>query len=242
MPFRPPEPFTLSPDLLKAEVHRKKKTAATGLDGVSRKDFIGGGPKFLQSLVSLYDRACTDGQWPAQVLSGSVASLAKTPEAATVNQYRPITIFGFAYRCWASIHARVLLDSADTWADPGIFGNRKGYQAAHLWKELVHQIELAYSRGDALSGLTADIEKAYNCLPRWPIICAALFSGAPYAVLTGWIGAITGMKRHFKVQDSFSEGFTTSTGLAEGCALSCYGMLLLDHLFHVWLRFECPTV
>ena len=242
MPFRPPEPFTLSPDLLKAEVHRKKKNAATGLDGASRKDFIGGGPKFLQSIVSLYDRACTDGQWPTQVLSGSVASLAKTPEAATVNQYRPITIFGFAYRCWASIHARVLLDSADTWADPGIFGNRKGYQAAHLWKELVHQIELAYSRGDALSGLTADIEKAYNCLPRWPIICAALFSGAPYAVLTGWIGAITGMKRHFKVQDSFSEGFTTSTGLAEGCALSCYGMLLLDHLFHVWLRFECPTV
>ena len=242
MPYRPPEPFVLSPDLLKAEIHRKKKTAATGLDGASRADFIGGGPLFLQSLLSLYDRACTDGCWPTQILSGSVASLAKTPDAATVNQYRPITIFGFAYRCWASLHARVLLDAADSWADPGIFGNRKGHQAAHLWKELVHQLETAYSTGSVLSGLTADIEKAYNCLPRWPIFCAALFGGTPFPVLTGWVGAVTNMRRHFKVQDSFSEGFDTSTGLAEGCALSCYGMLVLDHLFHTWLRFECPSV
>ena len=146
----------------------------------------------------------------------------------------------FAYRCWASLHARVLLDFADLWADPGIYGNRKGYQAAHLWKDLVNQLEVAYSTGACLSGLAADIEKAYNCLPRWPIFCAALFAGTPFGVMTGWVGAVTSMKRHFKVQDSFSSGFDTSTGLAEGCALSCYGMLVLDHLFHVWLREQCP--
>ena len=50
------------------------------------------------------------------------------------------------------------------------------------------------------------------------------------------------MKRHFKVQDSFSQGFDTSAGLAEGDALSCYGMLILDHLFHSWLRQKCPPV
>lgn len=60
--------------------------------------------------------------------------------------------------------------------------------------------------------------------------------------MIAWIGAVTGMKRHFKVQDSFSQGFETSTGLAEGDALSCYGMLILDHIFHSWLRFECPQV
>ena len=43
------------------------------------------------------------------------------------------------------------------------------------------------------------------------------------------------MCRHFKVRDSYSAGFQTSTGLAEGCALSCYGMLLVDHLFHCWV-------
>ena len=242
MPCKTPEPFVLDAAILQAEIHSKKKTAATGLDGASRADFVAGGPNFLQSVISLYDRACADGQWPSQILSGSVSSLAKTPEASTVNQYRPITIFGFAYRCWASIHAKVLLNFADQWADPGIYGNRKGYQAAHLWKELVNQIERAYSTGACLSGLTADIEKAFNCLPRWPIFCASLFAGTPFPVMQGWVGAVTCMKRHFKVQDSFSAGFDTSTGLAEGCALSCYGMLVLDHLFHSWIKVQSPSV
>ena len=50
------------------------------------------------------------------------------------------------------------------------------------------------------------------------------------------------MKRHFKVRESFSAGFLTSTGLAEGCGLSVYGMLLVDHLFHKWISFQCSPV
>ena len=123
-----------------------------------------------------------------------------------------------------------------------IFGNRKGYQAAHLWKQIVHDLEHAYATGQSFSGLTADIEKAYNCLPRWPVFCAALFCGTPFKVLTGWVGAVSDMKRHFRVQDSYSTGFQTSTGVAEGCALSCYGMLLIDHLLHRWLATQAPPV
>ena len=194
------------------------------------------------SLLSLYRRACSDGSWPSQIMAGSVASLAKTPSSATVNEYRPITIFGFAYRCWPSLHARHLLDWADTGAHPDIHGNRRHHQAAHLWTSIVHQIEEAYASNKPLSGLTADIEKAYNCLPRWPVFCAALYAGTPHDTLTGWAGAVASMQRHFKVRESFSNGFETSTGLAEGCALSCYGMLLLDHLLHMWLHAQCPEV
>lgn len=80
----------------------------------------------------------------------------------------PILISGHPDRWWASLQARMLLDSANAWADPGIYGNRKGHQAAHLWKAIVHQIETAYSNGTTLSGLTADIEKAFNCIPGTP--------------------------------------------------------------------------
>ena len=242
LPFKPPPKFVVDAPLLRAEIQRKKKTAATGLDGASRTDFLHGGDNFHRSIISMYDRACVDGCWPDQILAGSVSSLAKTVDAETVNQYRPITIFGFAYRCWASLHARFLLDFADSWIHPDIFGNRKGYQAAHLWKQIVHDLEHAYATGQSFSGLTADIEKAYNCLPRWPVFCAALFCGTPFNVLTGWVGAVSNMKRHFRVQDSYSNGFETSTGLAEGCALSCYGMLLIDHLLHRWLAANAPPV
>ena len=230
-----PEPLQVDVDLLRAECHRKKPKAATGLDGASRADFVHAGPNFLQSILNMFSRAEEDGSWPVQVMAGAVSSLAKTPMASSVNEYRPITIFGFAYRCWASIHARHLLDFASTWVDDGVFGNRKGFQAAHLWRTIVQSIEQSYTTNRPLSGLTADIEKAYNCLPRWPVLCAARFAGTPAPILNAWAGAITQMCRHFKVRDSYSDGFQTSTGLAEGCALSCFGMLLLDHLFHHWV-------
>ena len=50
------------------------------------------------------------------------------------------------------------------------------------------------------------------------------------------------MSRRFKVRDSFSDGFVTSTGLAEGCALSCYGMLLLDDIMHRYMAAQYPLL
>lgn len=49
------------------------------------------------------------------------------------------------------------------------------------------------------------------------------------------------MCRHFKVWASFSSGFETPTGLAEGYGLSVYGMLLVDHL-SLWMRAQTPAI
>ena len=233
---------SLDAALLRAEASRKKKRSATGLDGLSRDDVLLCDENVATSLVSVTDRACRDGVWPKQVVAGKVVSLAKTPDAQEVNQYRPVTVFSFLYRCWSSLNARALLDSADTWSHADIFGNRKGRQASHLWRELVHAVEDAYDRRVPLSGITADIEKAFNCLPRYPIICMALHAGASFQTLMGWSGGLGSMIRHFRVQSSFSPGFLTSTGLAEGCGLSCYGMLLLDHVMHHWLEAQHSRV
>ena len=101
---------------------------------------------------------------------------------------------------------------------------------------------MAYDQNKPLSGLTADIEKCFNCLPRWPILAAALHAGAPSSVLCAWAGALAAMSRRFKVRDSYSEGFVTSTGLAEGCALSCFGMLLLDDILHRYIQVQYPAI
>ena len=92
MPYKPPPSFCIDVPLLRAEVHRKKKTAATGLDGASRLDYPQSGDKFLGSVISMFDRACDDGCWPAQILAGSVSSLAKTDDAETVILALPIVV------------------------------------------------------------------------------------------------------------------------------------------------------
>ena len=228
--------------LLQAEIHRKKKRAATGLDGVSRNDLVLADQATLASLCNLYRRAEHDGAWPDQLIAGKVHSLAKHESASSVGDYRPITIFGLPYRAWSSIQSRYLLAFADQWVDDSVFGNRRGRQASDLWIQLLSEIESAYSSSNALSGISADIEKCFNCIPRFPALCLAVLVGTPHAVTTAWSGALAGMCRHFKVRDSFSAGFLTSTGLAEGCGLSVYGMLLIDHLFACWMRFQAPTV
>lgn len=228
--------------LLKAEILRKKARSATGLDGVSRVDLVQATPNVLLSLLSCYHRAETDGLWPQQLLAGSVVSLAKTPQASKVNEFRPITIFGLPYRLWSGLHARHALNAADEWVDAGVYGNRRGHQAADMWSTIIHQVADSYANESHFSGLIADIEKAYNCLPRWPVFCAAVQAGTPNEITTAWAGATAQMVRHFKIRDSYSPGFLTSTGLAEGDALSCYGMLLVDHLFHRWIAASAPSI
>ena len=230
--------LTVDVDLLLAEAHRKKKTAATGLDGVSRQDLVLADQHTLQSIVNVYARAESDGVWPQQLMAGKVHSLAKQPNASGTADYRPITVFGLPYRAWSSLQSRHLLHWAEQWADDGIYGNRKGRQASDLWHYMLLQIETAYCTDRPISGISADLEKCFNCIPRYPALCLAVLVGTPHEVTTAWAGGLTQMKRHFKVRESFSNGFLTSTGLAEGCGLSVYGMLLVDHLFHTWISYQ----
>lgn len=194
----------------------------------------------LACLCGLFDRASTDGLWPRQVVSGRVSSLAKTLHADEVNQFRPITVFSMTYRCFSSAQARYLLDWADGWVYPDVFGNRKAHQTSDLWRIIVSEIQAAYDQHQPLAGL--NIEKCYNCLPRFPILAIALHSGVPFSLVAAWSGALAGMERRFKVRDSFSGTCTTSTGLAEGCALSCLGMLLLDDVLHRFIHVMNPAV
>ena len=240
--YDPTPPLAIDLPMLRAEVARKKKRSATGLDGVSKLDLQHSCDNTLRSYLSLFQRAEADGAWPSALISGKVVSLAKTEDARTVDNYRPITVFGLAYRCWAGLNARYLLQDADKWVDVDVFGNRAGKSAASLWKILVESIEVAHTTGTHVSGLTADIVKCFNCIPRKPVLQMALLAGTPFPTLQAWAGGLGSMLRHFKVRDCYSNGFLTTTGLAEGCPLSCFGMLVLDHCFHRWLQLQEPTV
>eukprot|EP00438_Fugacium_kawagutii_P030157 Skav235179 [mRNA] locus=scaffold721:273036:277949:- [translate_table: standard] len=242
MPWEHISHLAVTATLFRAEINQKKQTSATGLDGISRHDLLTIGPNQLESIACMFRRAERTGDWPAQTTAGKVASLAKKVDARGTNDYRPITVFSLCYRGYSSLQSRHLLDRADAWCDSDIHGNRKGHQTMHLWSQIIDSIQLAYDQNRSLSGLTADIEKAYNCLPRLPILAASLAAGTPMEVLRAWSGALASMVRHFRVDGSYSAGFYTSTGLAEGCGLSCYGMLVLDHIFHRWIHWQAPDI
>jgi hypothetical protein len=242
VPHEPTSPLHITPEMLRAEVASKKAHAATGLDGVSRMDVLQADPQQLESFCSMFARAELSGDWPLQTLTGRVASLAKREGAESTNDYRPITVFSLLYRAYSGLQARALLHWCDKWAHPDIHGNRRQHQTSQLWRVLVASIQRAHDQQIPLSGLTADIEKCFNCLPRWPVLATAVHAGTPKPVMQAWTGALAAMTRCFKVRDSYSPGFVTSTGLAEGCAMSCFGMLLLDDVMHRFIAAQYPTL
>ena len=54
--------------------------------------------------------------------------------------------------------------------------------------------------------------------------------GVPAGVLKGWFGALNLMQRRFQIRESIGPPIRSSTGFAEGCALSCAAMTIMDIL------------
>ena len=220
---------------------RKTKTAA-GMDGVHLSDLrllpVGARGR----LCKFYECAEQFGRWPQQLLNGSVSLLAKTDSPQDALGFRPITVLSLMYRLWSSFHAKSILSSFDVTLPDLLFGSRPGRHAGQVWSELCWLIEVSHIEGVPLSGVQADLQKAFNCLPRGVIMASALLMGVPFEVVKGWSAALAGFARFFRIRESYSDPVDSFTGFAEGCALSCVSMVITNALFHHWYEATMPEV
>ena len=237
-PIAHPE-LQLTPALLRAIIRSKKKTSATGLDGISRSDLIAASTNDLLSFISLFSEAEESGRWPKQMLAGTVRSLAKCREPASTNHFRPITVFSLVYRLWSSSQSRYWLAKLDEQLDPWLFGNRSHRRAADMWRIILDVVEEHHISSSCVSGLVLDLEKAFNTLPRHPTMATSLALGVHVSTLRAWSGALSNMARHFCVQGSLSDALFSNCGFPEGCGMSCVAMLAIDHLYHLWIQHSC---
>ena len=70
----------------------KKAATASGLDGVSLTDLRAMPTAALSNFVDIFTHAEATGLWPAQIVSGRVACIAKIPEPQKALDFRPITV------------------------------------------------------------------------------------------------------------------------------------------------------
>lgn len=225
----------LSVASLRSLIKLKPRRSASGLDGVSVLDLKAMDDGQLQSVLSLFARAEFDGIWPKQCMAGSVQSLAKIPDPQKPGDYRPVTVLGLLYRLWSSCHSRHWLHVLSSSLDQHLCGNRPGHCPADVWRVLLNEVTEAHATDQLACGFVVDLVKAYNTLPRYVVLYAAKRLGVAQTTLVGWSGALASICRHFAVRNSFSEGLGSTTGLPEGCGLSCLGMLVLDVLLHRWM-------
>eukprot|EP00438_Fugacium_kawagutii_P002079 Skav230763 [mRNA] locus=scaffold4515:162597:167483:+ [translate_table: standard] len=222
-------------------LRRKKKRAAVGPDGWARQDLLSMPRDLVVQLLRILHDVERGADWPITAITGLICSLAKVPEASLVTQYRPITVFSLIYRTWSSLRAKSVLRHLEKYAPAKCFGNLPLRTASQVWLGIQSELESANTFDGKVSGVTIDIQKCFNHLPRIPIFAICHHLGVATPILRSWSNALHRMTRRFVVRGSVSPGLTSTTGCAEGCALSVVGMLALNIMIDCWLSHKVPA-
>ena len=230
----------LNAQAIRGEIMKKKPRSASGLDGVSLADLKSMPDSILSAHCQLFQHAESHGRWPSQLVTGKVASLAKVSCPDSVQSYRPITVLSHGYRLWSGLRAKFLLAHLDAFCPAFLFGNRPHCQASQVWTHLAWSIETSFVADSPIGGIIADVEKAFNHLPREVVFQAAVALGLPQDLLIAWSSALGQLTRRFQIREHTGPALDSCTGFPEGDALSCLAMMLMDFIFHLWFERSFP--
>ena len=113
--------------------------------------------------------------------------------------------------------------------------------ANQVWHKLMVDIELGQAEGSDHSGGVIDLVKAYNLLPRLPMIRVMQRLGVHANILRAWGRALVGLARRFKIRSCCGPAIRSTTGFPGGCVLSVTAMLGLNFLCHVFSQCVMPA-
>ena len=233
-------PITL--EQWRKELLRKKKHAAVGPDGFSKQDLTKLPDDLTKQLLRILELVEHGASWPSQLVTGFVVALEKVPGATQVGQFRPITIFALAYRVYSSIRAKQLLKHLLPVAPSTCTGNLPHRFAAQVWTGVQRDIEENQHSGSTASGAVIDLIKAFNLLPRIPIIEILIHLQVPHQIVRAWSSMLISMERRFKLRNQVGPPLRSCTGFAEGDGLSVVAMLTANLMCHAWMRVKHPNL
>ena len=222
---------------------RFKPHAARGVDGISHYDLIHAPTAWTERLLALLNQIeLGESVWPAALLFGVVQLLAKEPSASTISRFRPIVVYSIIYRTWSRIRARELLLQASRYIDSNAYGFVPGCEPAQVWTMIQSEVELVLAENRDFCGLSTDLVRAFNHIPREHTFFLASHLGVPMRVLQPWKSFLSNCKRAFRIRGSLGNETDSTCGLPEGDSLSVYGMVQLGMCWHAYMRAFCPTV
>ena len=220
-------------------LRKKRKRAATGPDAMARLDLINMPKDLVDQLLALLAKIESGSTWPQQAVVGFVVSLEKVAGASSTNAYRPITVLSVAYRTWGSIRAKQILAHLEPIAPMTCTGNLPRRQASQVWVGIQKVVEEAVVTGRKVAGAVIDLVKAFNLLPRYPVMAIMEHLNVPHQILHAWHSSINQLHRRFKIRGAVGPPERSCTGFAEGDALSVTAMLAVNLVAHSWIKHKC---
>jgi hypothetical protein len=167
----------------KRALRRFKPHAARGVDGIPIMIFL-----LYQTPGQSAYWSCwaTSSSSPQAIFLGVVSVIAKDAQASIMDRFRPLVIFSIICRTWASLRSRQLLRALSPYTDCEAYVFLPGCKAAQLWTILQGEVECSLQGAQPLCGLSTDLIRAFNNIPRQHIFALAQHLGVPSKVLQPW--------------------------------------------------------
>ena len=218
--FLPSSPFVLPPISLEdwnQALRRFKPTAARGPDGWAKEDLLNLPPSRSNELLALLMRIEQgEAEWPSQLLQGFVILLSKQNGKLSADGFRPICLYSIIFRTWSGIRARQLLGRLRTLITHESYGFLPDHEATELWYSVQAHIEVCCQTGFEANGLSTDLVKAFNNLPRFPLLAIAAWVGFPANIIRPWTSFLARTSRRCQIHQSVSPEVLSTSGFPEG--------------------------
>ena len=198
-----------------------------GLDGFSYAEFRSLGPQLRSMLLSLLNHFTETARWLSQLCTALVSLLAKNDAPMGPSDARPIAVLSSTYRLWSKCVTVKVLQHLLPALPPTLFDSAPGKSALDITWLLQGQLEEALLNGDKVSGVSMDLSKAFNFIPRDPLDRCCQRLGFPDRVRAAYRSFLDELQRFFRVGDSLHGPVASQVGVPEGDPLAVTAMLVV---------------
>ena len=200
---------------------------ARGMDGWSNTELKMLHPHEVDMLAHFFNCILQHQRWPTSLSTAWVALLAKIPQPLQPKDGRPITILPTLYRLWAKIMSRKVFQAMLPFIPKDLYGSVPGKSTMDAAWELQSTLEECLCDDTTLLGVTLDLSKAYNTLPRPFLQQLAAKAGWPPCLINTYMSFLHSLKRFFRIHDGLHAGTMSTVGVPEGCPLAVPMMILV---------------
>ena len=232
----------LTGDVL-AEVVRKKKSTAGGLDGWGWKELKAFPPPWFDGLARILRLVEETGVWPDGLLDAYVAMIPESGGDATPLGQRPLCVLPVVYRVWASARMMQLEPWFKSWVPSSVYSAGGGRSSVDAWFSSALDIEECLSGGvdSDIHLFVADVVKSFDTVDRSVLDRVLSSLGLPDWFRHAYFQYHAGVRLRFKLAAGLGQSWTRDGGIPQGCPLS---MMFIVALYLPWCRYldQLPDV
>ena len=161
--------------------------------------------------------------------------LGKEQNASSPSKTRPITVLSLLYRWWSKVVTSQILRHWAKHLPDYIVGFIPGRSPQTEMVKIQHAFEISHidneQEANQWQGLTLDLVKCFNLIPREPAKRALQRSGVPEPLIQVWFYSLQKLNRYWKFRDTIVASGQTTTGAPEGDTFSVLCCVALSRLW-----------